>query len=68
VQRALVKILKGALKEKGKGIPLSTAALPLLNFYFYSFFFWFPSSLLLVFSLYRRDGKKEKKMQVVFYR
>jgi hypothetical protein len=38
VQRALVKILKGALKEKGKGIPLSTAALPLLNFYFYCFF------------------------------
>jgi hypothetical protein len=67
VQRALVKILKGALKEKGKGIPLSTAALPLLNFYFYCFFFWFPSSSSSL-SLYRRDGKKEKKMQVVFYR
>jgi len=49
----LVKILKGELKEKGKGIPLSTAA---------EFLFLFPP-----LSLYRRDGKKEK-MQVVFYR
>jgi hypothetical protein len=51
----LVKILKGELKEKGKGIPLSTAA---------EFLFLFPP---LSLSLYRRDGKKEK-MQVVFYR
>ena len=46
MRTTLVKILKGELKEKGKGIPLSTAA---------EFLFLFPP-----LSLYRRDGKKGK--------